>query len=188
MQPSYRDEVERRTWQNPEVVLADAGIKAGDIFIDLACGFGFFALPAARMVGSQGIVCGLDIDEEALKELREKALRGGLRNLRLTQAAAEDVVLCEECADVVFIGIALHDFNDPLKVLQNARRTLKKDGRLVNLDWKKERTPFGPPVGIRFSQEEAVSVVEKAGFSVVSVKDSGLYHYVIVASLRSSVP
>ncbi|HYA33459.1 MAG TPA: methyltransferase domain-containing protein [Candidatus Bathyarchaeia archaeon] len=81
MQPSYRDEVERRTWQNPEVVLADAGIKAGDIFIDLACGFGFFALPAARMVGSQGIVCGLDIDEEALKELREKAVRGGLRNL-----------------------------------------------------------------------------------------------------------
>jgi ubiquinone/menaquinone biosynthesis C-methylase UbiE len=186
MHHTYRNEVERRTWQNPEAILAEAGVKAGDVLIDLACGFGFFAIPAAKIVGSEGVICGIDVDKEALDELREQAAGVGLRNLRLKLAAAEDVVLCEQCADIVFVGIALHDFKDPLKVLQNVRRALKTDGRLVNLDWKKEQTPFGPPLEIRFSQREAVSLIERAGFRVVSVKDSGAYHYIISANLLLS--
>jgi len=183
MHHTYRDEAERRTWQNPEAILAEVGIKVGDVLIDLACGFGFFAIPAAKMVGPQGVVCGVDIDNEALEELRKKAALAGLLNLRLKLAAAEDVVLCEQCADIVFLGIALHDFKDSLKVLQNAKRALKTGGRLVNLDWKKEETPFGPPLEIRFSQGEAVSLIERAGFKVVSAKDSGPYHYIISANL-----
>ena len=183
MHHTYRDEAERRTWQNPEMILAEAGVKVGDVLIDLACGFGFFAIPAAKIVGPKGVVCGVDVDKEALEELREKSMLAGLRNLRLKLAAAEDVVLCQQCADIVFVGIALHDFSDPLKVLQNVKKALKTGGRLVNIDWKKEQTPFGPPVEIRFSQREAVSFIERAGFKVVSVKDSGLYHYSILANL-----
>jgi ubiquinone/menaquinone biosynthesis C-methylase UbiE len=177
MHHTYRNEVERRTWQNPESILGEAGVKAGDVLIDLACGFGFFAIPAAKMVGSGGVICGVDVDKEALDELSEKAALAGLRNLRLKLAAAEDIRLCEQCADIVFVGIALHDFKDPLKVLQNAKRALKTGGRL------KEETPFGPPLEIRFSEVEAVSLIERAGFKVVSVKDSGLYHYIISANL-----
>ncbi len=73
MQHTYRNEAERRTWQNPEAILAQAGVKAGDVVIDLACGFGFFAIPAAKMVGSGGVICGVDVDKEALDELSEKA-------------------------------------------------------------------------------------------------------------------
>jgi len=165
------------------MILAEARVKVGDVLIDLACGFGFFAIPAAKIVGSKGVVCGVDIDKEALEALGEHAARLGLRNLRLKLAAAEDVVLCKQCADIVFVGIALHDFDDPLKVLQNVKKALKTGGRLVNLDWKKEQTPFGPPLEIRFSESEAVSLIERAGFKVVSVKDSGPYHYIISANL-----
>jgi len=183
MHHTYRNEVQRREWQNPEKILIELGVTTGDVFIDLACGFGFFAIPAAEMVGSEGVVCGVDIDEVALAELRTKSTQAGLGNIRVKLAAAEDVSLCEHCADIVFIGTALHDFRDPFKVLQNAKSTLKKDGILINLDWKKEPTPFGPPVDIRFSESEAASLIERAGFNVVSIKDSGPYHYVIVANL-----
>jgi ubiquinone/menaquinone biosynthesis C-methylase UbiE len=183
MHHTYRNEAQRREWQNPEKILMEAGVKAGDVLIDLACGFGFFAIPAAKIIGSEGVVCGVDVDSEALEELRAESVRAGLGNIRVKLAAAEDVSLCEGCADIVFIGIALHDFKDPFKVLQNAKRTLKKDGRLINLDWKKEQMPFGPPLEIRFSEAEAASLIERAGFHVVSVKDSGQYHYVISANL-----
>jgi ubiquinone/menaquinone biosynthesis C-methylase UbiE len=182
---TYHNEAERRQWQNPEKILAEAGLKAGDILIDLGCGFGFFAIPAARIIGSEGIVCGVDIDGEALEKLTAQSAQEGLGNIRVKLAAAEDVFLCERCADIVFVGIALHDFKDLFKVLQNARGALKKGGRLINLDWKKEKTPFGPPLKIRFSEEEAASLIEKAGFHVVSVRDSGQYHYVITANLLS---
>ncbi len=183
MHHTYRNEIQRWEWQNPEKILMEVGVKAGDVFIDLACGFGFFAIPAAEMIGAEGVVCGVDVDDVALGELRAQAAQAGLENLRVKRAEAEDVSLCERCADIVFIGIALHDFRDPFKVLQNAKSTLKKDGRLINLDWKKESTPFGPPVDIRFSESEAASLIERAGFNVASIKDSGPYHYVVVANL-----
>ncbi|MGZ7138880.1 MAG: class I SAM-dependent methyltransferase [Halobacteriota archaeon] len=183
MHHTYRNEIQRRKWQNPEKILTEVGVKAGDVFIDLACGFGFFAVPAAKMIGSDGIVCGVDVDDMALGELRAQAAQEGLGNIRVKVAAAEDVSLCERCADIVFIGIALHDFKDPFEVLKNAKSTLKKDGRLINLDWKKESTPFGPPIEIRFSESEASSLIERAGFNVVSIQDSGPCHYVIVADV-----
>jgi len=183
MHHTYRNEAQRREWQNPEKILMESGVKAGDVLIDLACGFGFFAIPAAEMIGSEGVVCGVDVDDEALRELRAQSARAGLGNIRVKLAAAEDVSLCERCADIAFIGIALHDFKDPFKVLQHAKQALKMDGRLVNLDWKKEPTPFGPPVDIRFSESEAASLIERAGFNIVSIRDSGPYHYVIVANL-----
>jgi len=181
MHHSYRDEEERRRWQNPEEILADVGVQPSTIFIDLGCGSGFFAIPAAKIIGPKGVVCGVDIDSEALDELRERAFKADLRNIRVKQAPAENVSLCERCADMAFIGIALHDFNDPLKVLQNAKRALKPNGRLANVDWKKEPMPFGPPLEIRLSEKEAASLIIKAGFNVESVRSSGPYHYIISA-------
>jgi ubiquinone/menaquinone biosynthesis C-methylase UbiE len=70
MHHAYRDEAQRRQWQNPERILAEIGVQTGDIFVDLACGSGFFAMPAAKIIGSEGVVCGVDIDSEVLEELR----------------------------------------------------------------------------------------------------------------------
>jgi len=156
-------------------------LKLGFTFIDVGCGNGFFALPAARLVGENGKVCGLDINAEAIGMLTKTAMKEGLRNLNLRVGMAEETVLCKACADIVFFGIVLHDFTDVARVLSNAKRMLKSTGRLVDLDWKKEPMKFGPPLQIRFSEEKAVSLIEAAGFKINSVKDAGTYHYLIVA-------
>jgi ubiquinone/menaquinone biosynthesis C-methylase UbiE len=94
---------------------------------------------------------------------------------------AEETMICDACADVVFCGTALHDFADPSTVLTNARKMLKPDGRLIDLDWKKEPTELGPPLQIRFSQEKAAKLIQKAGFTIESIKEAGPYHYLITA-------
>jgi ubiquinone/menaquinone biosynthesis C-methylase UbiE len=179
----YHDEKERRKWQNPEAVLADIGLRPGFTFVDVGCGEGFFTIPAARIVGKNGKVYGVDVYKEAIDRLKEKAAKEGLRNLNLKTAAAEDTVLCERCTDIVFFGIDLHDFRDPAKVLVNAKRMLKPTGRLVDLDWKKEPMELGPPLHIRFSQEEATKRIEAAGFRIETAKEAGAYHYIIIAKL-----
>lgn len=177
----YVDDQERRKWQNPEAILTGVGLKAGLTFMDIGCGRGYFALPAARIVGESGKVYGVDTNSESINSLKELARREGLSNLDLTIGKAEDVVMCEACADIIFFGIVLHDFENPAKVLENARKMLKPDGLLVNLDWKKEPTMFGPPLRIRFSPEEAARLIEAAGFKVQAVKESGPYHYLVIA-------
>jgi ubiquinone/menaquinone biosynthesis C-methylase UbiE len=180
----HLNENERRKWQNPEAILTEAGVKSGLTLMDIGCGAGFFTLPAARLVGPGGKVYGLDIDESGIRELRRKALREGLNNLELITGAAEDALLCQGCADIIFFGIVLHDFESPLKVLQNARKMIKADGRLVDLDWKKIKMEIGPPLEIRFAEDAAARLIESAGFKTERIQDSGEYHYVVTARPR----
>ena len=182
----FGDETERRKWQNPEDILASIGLRHGSTFVDLGCGEGFFALPAAKLVGEDGKVYGLDIDGEAIRRLKQKASKEGLKNLCLTVGEAEETLLCKKCADIVFFGIVFHDFRDPLRVLSNAQKMLKPTGRLIDLDWKKESMKFGPPLQIRFSQTRASSLIQSSGFKIKTVRKTGPYHYAIIAVLRSS--
>jgi ubiquinone/menaquinone biosynthesis C-methylase UbiE len=83
----------RRAWQDPEAILAQIGLRTGSVFVDLGCGDGFFALPAARLVGKTGRVYGLDIDADAIQALRRKASKKGLSNLDLKVGEAEEILL-----------------------------------------------------------------------------------------------
>jgi len=175
------DEATRRSWFNPEKVLQDAGLRSGMVFVDVGCGDGFFTILAAQIVGAKGIVYAVDTDASAIEKLKRKAAEKGLANVKALVAEAEETVFCEGCADVVFYSIVLHDFHDPAKVLRNAKRMLKTSGRLVDLDWKKKQTEHGPPFRIRFSEEQAQTLIRNADFGVESVRNVGTDHYVIIA-------
>ena len=149
--------------------------------MDVGCGDGFFSIPAARLVGPKGRVYCVDASGDAIDILKRKATKAGVENLTLRVGRAEETVFCEACADFVFFGIVLHDFHDISKVLTNARTMLKSSGRLVDLDWKKEPMPFGPPLGIRLTEKEAADTIEKAGFHIESTEPIGPYNYLIVA-------
>jgi ubiquinone/menaquinone biosynthesis C-methylase UbiE len=175
------DDPERLQWQDPGEILSVIGLGPGQVFVDLGCGEGFFAVPAAKLVGEQGTVYAVDINAEAIERLLETAAKEHLDNLVAQSGEGEDTVFCEACADIVFFGIDLHDFRDPASVLRNARRMIKPGGKLIDLDWKKEPMPTGPPLEIRFDEAQAAGLIEAAGFEVESVSEHGPFHYIIVA-------
>jgi len=177
----FDDDTERRKWQNPEAVLTGIGLKPGFTFLDIGCGDGFFAIPAARIVGEKGMVYGLDADKDAIGRLVETARKLGLSNLILRVGRAEETILCDGCADIVFFGIVLHDFESASKVLSNAKRMLKHGGRLVDLDWKKKPMDLGPPLGMRFSEEKAAGLIKEVGLQIETVKTDQPCHYIIIA-------
>ncbi len=172
---------ERRRWQDPDRILDQIGLQSGETMADLGCGDGFFALPAATRVGPGGKIYGVDLDREALNRLAENAKSQGLFNIETIPGRAEEIVICEQCVDLVFFGICLHDFQDPALVLRNARTMIHPEGRLVDLDWKAESMDLGPPLSIRFSIEHARGLIEGAGFRVISEREAGPHHYCITA-------
>jgi ubiquinone/menaquinone biosynthesis C-methylase UbiE len=173
------DEATRRSWYNPEAILQD--LRVGMVFMDIGCGDGFFSILAAEKVGEKGKVYAVDPDAQAIERLNSKAQAESLKNIVSKIGLAEETVFCIGCADFVFFSMVLHDFADPAKVLQNAKAMIKPTGRLVDLDWKKQKMRFGPPAKIRFSIEHASSLIRDAGFQIASVSDAGNYHYVITA-------
>jgi ubiquinone/menaquinone biosynthesis C-methylase UbiE len=173
------DEGTRRSWYNPEDILKN--LAEGMVFVDVGCGDGFFSILASKRVGERGRIYAVDVDTSGIDKLTTKAKIEGLTNITTKVGKAEDTVFCDQCADFVFYSMDLHDFNDPAKVLKNAKQMLKPKGQLIDLDWKKQQTPFGPPFAIRFSEEYAAGLIQSAGFKIVNVRDAGLNHYVITA-------
>ncbi len=171
----------REKWQNPLSILGKTGLRPGDKFMDIGCGDGYFAIPAAKIVGDKGMVYGVDINGDVIEELKRKAEAEKLTNIELMVAEAETTVFFEGCADIVFFGIDLHDFRDPAAVLENARLMLKPNGKLVDLDWNKVRTFFGPAYEIRFSEAKSKRLIEAAGFKIEATKKIKPYNYMLIA-------
>jgi ubiquinone/menaquinone biosynthesis C-methylase UbiE len=168
-----------RKWHHPAISLESLGLREGMTFMDIGCGYGFFTIPAAQIVGETGKVYAVDIDAASINQLKRDAAEKGLKNIHTEVVAAEETVFCRECADIVFYNTVLHDFRDPAKVLRNAKTMIKPSGKLVNVDWKKKPTAFGPPLQIRFSEEQAANLIKQAGFTIESVKDLESDFYIV---------
>ena len=174
---------ERRKFQDPEAILARLGLKDGDIFVDIGCGGGYFALPAARILGRSGKLYGFDKNAEGIEALKGLANAEGLNNLELSVGDAEQMLPCESRADFAFFGLVVCHLAEPVKIMENARKMLKPDGRLAVFDWKKKPTKQGPPLEQRHSEGEVVDFIKAAGFGPVMVEDCGNYHYLITARM-----
>jgi SAM-dependent methyltransferase len=113
-----------------------AHLQVGMQVLDLASGRGEPAIAAARRVGPQGRVCGVDIDGELLTMAQARAQAEGLHNLdwRLTTAESLDGVPRGHF-DRCLIRWGLMYFVDPVSALRTARRALKASGRLVAALW-----------------------------------------------------
>jgi ubiquinone/menaquinone biosynthesis C-methylase UbiE len=174
------DEIDRRKMMDNDVILPKIGLKPGMTFVDVGCGQGFFAIPAARIVGPKGHIYGIDIDEEALDLLCHRASEAAV-NINILQGEAEKTLACEGCADIVFFGISLHDFEEPEKVLENALRMLKPGGVLADLDGKKVNSEGESPPGKRLSEKEASKLIKEANFNIESVEEVSGWLYLILA-------
>ncbi len=177
------DDPDRRRWQDPGEILSSIGLSEGMTFVDVGCGEGYFAIPAARRVGPRGRVCAVDVNADAVEGLRARAKEEGLDNLHLRVGEAEHTRFCEGCADIVFFGIDLHDFRDPAAVLRNAREMLGPRGIVADLDWKAEPMAMGPPLEKRFPVGKARNLMTSAGLRVRKTTEAGPYHYLIIAAL-----
>jgi len=158
-------------------VLAGFDLKKGDVVLDLGCGPGDYAIECARIVGATGLVYALDRQQELLDDLKERAERMGLDNIR---AIPRDITLPlpleDNCTDLCIIITVLHipGVSDKKgKIFAEVKRILKPGGRLVTIDVKKEDSSFGPPLHMRIAPEEVEASVIRHGFEKTEFTDLG---------------
>jgi len=72
MHQFHYDPIKRLNSLNPHKVLSVTGLKQNMVFIDVGCNDGFFLLPALEIIGKNGYVYGIDIDNNALSRLESQ--------------------------------------------------------------------------------------------------------------------
>jgi len=113
--------------------LKDAGVAAGASVLDFGCGPGRYTIPAAFIAGSKGVVYAVDVHPLAIRMVGKAARRSALGNIRLIQSSCA-TGLESASVDVAFLFDTLHDVRNKEAVLQEIRRVLKQDGRLLYRD------------------------------------------------------
>uniref|UniRef100_UPI00404A6165 class I SAM-dependent methyltransferase n=1 Tax=Desulfobacca sp. TaxID=2067990 RepID=UPI00404A6165 len=165
----------------PRALLQRAGLQAGATVLDWGCGAGFFALPAAQLVGPSGLVIGVDLQPEMVAATQEAASRAGLTNLRVILAPGPyDLPPDLPAVDWVLLAYILHEVDAPERLLQLAQRTLKPQGRLLVVEWPKEAGPHGPPLAERLSPAELAPFYQPWGWQVQDFWESRPEYYALV--------
>jgi arsenite methyltransferase len=105
-------------------------LRSGERVVDVGCGAGLDSLIAAKKVGPEGHVIGVDMTPSMLQKAREAAKEVGLENVEFREGYAEELPIVDGWADVVISNGVLNLMPDKSAALEEMSRVLKPDGRL----------------------------------------------------------
>ena len=109
-------------------------IKNGETVLDVGCGAGADTFVAAKMVGAEGKVIGIDMTPEMLARARKNHQEISLQNVSFHKASAEDLPFRDESFDVVISNGVFNLIPDKARALKEAFRVLKPHGRMMIAD------------------------------------------------------
>lgn len=168
---------ERETWQNPKELLNATNPTKEEVWADLGCGPGYFALPLADRVKK---VYAIDYDERMLDLCKYRAESMGLKNIEYVLCTEEKIPLASEEVDVSLLANLLHELVNPEAFLEEVRRITKTGGRIILIDWQPVPSPAGPPLEKRIPKEKALNLLIRMGFRYLSDLNTYPYHYLLV--------
>lgn len=131
-----------------------AGLVRGSRVLDVCCGTGASALPAAVAVGPTGSVVALDLADRLLARGRAKARALKLDNVEFVPGDMEALQLPDACVDVVLCVLGLYYAQDPPRALAELWRVLRPEGTLAVTVWGERSLEPGQTLFLRSVADE----------------------------------
>lgn len=179
------------------LMLELAGVGPGNRVLDIACGSGIPAIPAAQMVGPAGFVLATDQAPEMVEIARDNARKEGITNIDFRLVDGEELQVEPDSFDAVTCRWGIMFMPEPVLCLRQAWEALKPNGRIAVAVWgPAQNNPFialpmmiarkyytGPPLpdpsapGSVFSfadKNRLQFVFEQAGFRDIHIDEMEL--------------
>lgn len=172
--------------------VALAGLRPGEVVLDLGSGGGIDVLLSARRVGPAGKVYGLDMTSEMLELAEASRASAGAANVEFLQGRIEEIPLPDASLDVIISNCVLNLSADKEAVFTEAFRVLRPGGRLGVADVVADDATGDPPRDLAawvdclagaLTRDAYRAGLERAGFAGVAIRDS----HVVAAGFTSAL-
>ena len=149
----------RRLIHDPQKILGGY-IEPGQTVLDLGCGPGTFSIAMAKMVGESGKVIAVDVQEEMLQIVREKAAQQGLESRIVTHKNGPDRIGISEKVDFALAFYMVHEVPNAEAFLKEIVYMLKPKGMLLIVE---------PKMHVSADVfEKTIGIARQAGLSPIS--------------------
>lgn len=165
---------------HPEQTVALFGLRPGMIVADFGAGGGYFTIPMARVVGAEGKVFAIDVQQPTLAVVKSKANLERLLHVETVWADLElpqGSHLPEASVDLVMVANILFQAEAKEAIIAEARRVLRSGGDLIIIEWDETPFPAGPPQVLRVPKRAARQLAEREGFRFDREFAAGSHHY-----------
>ena len=155
-------------------------LKGSETVLDYGAGSGVVTVVISERL-TDGIVHAVDESPEMVEHLTERLAGSGPQNVATHLIKDNKVELESGSVDRILAVNLLHEVIGE-GALAEMRRLLKTDGFLLVADWRSDiQRDMGPPADVSLSPQEGQTLLEEAGFSVITTDADFPYHFVFVA-------
>ncbi len=164
---------------DPGKILKQFGLADNMIVADLGAGSGFYAIPAAKIV-HHGKVYAVEVQKDFLKTIQNKTSDAHLTNIDFIWGDIEQLggtKIKDGILDRVIASNILFQVQDKQKLLDEAYRILKPEGKLLLIDWADVSLSMGPRPESIIKKDKAREMLEKKSFIFERDIDAGAHHY-----------
>lgn len=165
----------RRFLEDPQKMLGPY-VEQGMTVIEPGCGMGYFTLPLARMVGQDGRVVAVDMQEKMLSGLRRRADKAGVSSIVQTRCVDGTSLGLEDMAGAADMAVAIHmvhEVPDPEAFFSEIAAALKPGGRMVFIEPKGHVSPDAFAKSLDQAMGMGFSVADQQGTRALLIKDAG---------------
>jgi ubiquinone/menaquinone biosynthesis C-methylase UbiE len=156
-----------------------AGLKEGEIVVDLGSGGGIDVFLAAKKVGKTGKVIGVDMTEEMIKKAQSTASKYDYSNVEFKLGEIENLPLEDSSTDVIISNCVINLSPNKSKVFSEAFRILRPGGRILISDivtegdlpesLKKSYAAWAGCISGALEKKQYVNLIRGAGFKSVDI-------------------
>lgn len=127
----------RDSWQKPGQVIAALKLNRGESVADLGAGDGYFTFRLATVVGPDGQVLAVEIDEDQLSELSRESAELGLPNVEGVLANESSSGLDPGSVDLILVCNTYHHIGERVRYFRELKRALRPGGRIAIIELDK---------------------------------------------------
>ena len=174
----------RDAYQKPDAVVKALQITPGEVIADIGAGSGYFTFRLAEAVGKSGRVYAVDVNADMVRHLTRRARDTRALNVVPVLCAPDDPLLGDASVDRFFICDTWHHIEGHPHYLALMKKMLKPGGQVVMVDFKKEKTPVGPPIEMRIARADLVQEMESNGFKLAAEHKILDHQYFLIFTVR----